>query len=236
MKRADIEDAIMQLSKVLNLPLHNAVVTRLDVAHNIIVDSPVPVYLNHLGALRYATRIMEPDGLYYVRPNNRLCFYDKNKEQRKKHEPIPAEYKDLNVLRYEQRYMNRLGSQFGVGQVTCAMLYDEAFFNGLVSRWLDAYQSINKIHDVTLNFKDMTKKSDIYKMGVLALVERAGGENEMYVKIAEAQKVGSLTTKQAYDLRQVIRTACKVGGDLVVASGEIDELDKKLLEAISFLR
>lgn len=45
---------------------------------------PPDSYLNHLGLLRYATRLKEPSGLYYKQTNGRLCFYDKNRVQSKK--------------------------------------------------------------------------------------------------------------------------------------------------------
>ena len=166
----------------------------------------------------------------------RLCFYDKNREQKTKGEEIPELYKERNVLRYEQRYIKRLPVAFGVENVTGALLYDEAFYISLLERWRDKYKAINKINDITLNFQAMTNRQQLYKMGVLSMVERVGGEVAMIEQINDAQKRGDLTRKQAFDLRKTIKEVCKVGGDLTVPSEEIKELDKKILEAVRYYR
>ena len=236
MGRKDTQRAIEKLSDTLHLPMSKATVTRIDVAQNIIVKHPVKVYLNHLGVLNYATRLQEPTGLYYCKQMERLCFYDKNREQKTKGEEIPELYKERNVLRYEQRYIKRLPVAFGVENVTGALLYDEAFYISLLERWRDKYKAINKINYITLNFQAMTNRQQLYKMGVLSMVERVGGEVAMIEQINDAQKRGDLTRKQAFDLRKTIKDVCKVGGDLTVPSEEIKELDKKILEAVRYYR
>lgn len=55
----------------------------------------------------------------------------------------------------------------------------------------------------------MISKKELYKMGVLSLVERAGGETEILEQIKERQKLGQLTSKQAHDLRQAIKKVCQ---------------------------
>ena len=236
MGRGDTQRAIEQLSDTLHLPMDKAIITRIDVAQNIIVKHPIMVYLNHLGMLRYAKRLQEPDGLYYSRSGERLCFYDKSREQRAKGEVIPELYKGRNVLRYEQRYIKRLATQLRVNEVRAALLYDEAFYMTLIQRWRDTYKGINKVNDITLNFQAMTSKQQLYKMGVLSMVERVGGEVEMISQINEAQKRGDLTSKQAFDLRKAIKEACKVKEGLTVQNEAIAELDKKIIEAVRFYR
>lgn len=236
MGRGDVEAAIEKLSDTLHLPICKATITRLDVAQNFIVKHPTAVYLNHLGMLKYAKRLQEPDGLYYHRRLERLCFYDKSKEQREKGEAIPELYKGRNVLRYEQRYTQRLPTQFNVADVTGALLYDEAFYIGVVQRWRDTYKAINKINDITLNFQAMKSKQQLYQMGVLSMVERVGGEVEMMNQINEAQKRGELTAKQAFDLRKAVKDACKIKDGLTVPNEAIQELDKKVSEAVRYYR
>jgi len=78
----------------------------------------------------------------------------------------------------------------------------------------------------------------LYKMGIISLVERQGGELKALNQIAEARKKDELTAKQAYDLRQAIKEACKTqkGKSLMVKNNLIRELDKKIDEAIRFYR
>lgn len=236
MGRGDAKRAIESLSDALHVPISKATVTRLDIAQNFITKQPVEVYLNHLGVLKWAKRLQQPDGLYYAKNAEILCFYDKNREQKSHKEPIPELYEGKNVLRYEQRYTNRVAQQFRVSEVTGAMLYDEAFYMGLLNRWRDTYRDIQKINDVSLNFQAMRTKQELYKMGVLSLIEQAGGQFQMLEQINEAQKRGDLSKKQAYDLRQAVNDACKIKEGITVPNEAIKELDKKVSEAVKFYR
>ncbi len=236
MGRKDAQRAIEKLSDALHLPMSLSAVTRLDMAQNFCTKHPPEVYLNHLGFLKYATRLQEPNGVYYSQTGGRLAFYDKNQEQKTKREPIPELYEGRNVLRYEQRYTQRLARQFEVSEVTGGLLYDEAFYVGLLNRWRDTYKQIQKINDIVYNFQTMKTRQQFYRMGVLSLVEQVGGQVEMIAQISEAQKRGELTKKQAYDLRQTIIDVCKVREGLTMKSDAIQELDKKVNEAVRFYR
>ncbi|KAA6322236.1 hypothetical protein EZS27_028196 [termite gut metagenome] len=222
--------------------MSEATVSRLDIAQNFIVKNPVQVYYNHFGELKHGKRLPITDdtgmveGMYYYQSNGVLAFYDKVKEQKAKGQPIPDVYTGRHTLRYEQRYRKRLPATFGVERVTGAMLYDEAFYINVVNRWQESYKAIKKINDVTLNFEAMTTKKDLYKMGLLSLIEVSGGELGIISQINEAQQCGDLTKKQAFDLRKAVKEACKVKDGLTVKNEAILELDKKVNEAAKFYR
>lgn len=236
MGRKDTERAVEKLSDLLHLPMDKAQVTRIDVSQNFIMKHPPSVYLNHLGVLKGATRLEEPNTLYYRKQGYGLCFYDKAREQKAKKEPLPELYENRNVLRYEQRYTGRLAKHLGVPEVRASMLYDEAFYIDLLNRWRDDYKAIQKINDIQLNFEYMRNKKDLNRMGVLSLVESVGGLNAMMNQIAEAQQQGKLNRKQAFDLRQSIKDACTIKDGLVVENEAIAELSKKIVEAVRFYR
>ena len=236
MGRSDTQKAIEKLSDILHLPMDKASVTRLDVAQNFITMHPPEVYFNHLGELRYTERLLQPSGLYYKGSNLSLCFYDKNKEQKSHRRPIPDLYQNRNVLRYEQRYTSRVASQMGVSEVTGALLYDEAFYQEVLNKWRAKYEAIQKVNDISLNFEAMKTKQQLYKMGVLSIVQMAGGAMKMYEQIREAQNQGKLTKKQAFDLRKTVKDALEVREGLTVQNEAIKELNKKVAEAIKYYR
>lgn len=236
MGRQDTQKAIEKLSDTLHVPMTKAAVTRVDIAQNMIMKHPSEVYLNHLGALKYSKRLQEPDGLYYSLTGGRLCFYDKNREQKTKKEPIPELYMGKNVLRYEKRYTNRIANQMNVGEVTASMLYDENFYIKLLNGWLQSYKSITKINDIIINIGAMKSKKELYKMGVLSLVEQAGGQVKLFEQLNEAQKMGDISKKQAFDLRQAVNEACKKEDDFVKKNDNILELDSKIKTAVKFYR
>lgn len=225
--------AIEMLSDTLHLPLSLASITRLDVATNLIMDKPPEVYFEHLGALRYAHRLAEPSGLYYTTKSKayRLAFYDKGQEYSEKREAIPEPYKDCNVLRYEQRYCKRIAQRLQRPELRAAALYDATTHRELVSRWLSTYNEIRKVNDIKLNTKMFGTIKDFNRLGILSLVERVGGQNEMLAQIAEARKSGEITSKTAYDLRAKVRDACKVDGEVVIQSEAVREMDSKVREA-----
>lgn len=236
MGRKDTQMAIERLSDTLHLPIGKAIITRIDVAQNLITRYPPDVYYNHLGLLKYATRLQEPNGIYYSQTGGRLAFYDKCREQRAKGEDVPELYEGKNVLRYEQRYAKRIARQLNVPEVTGSMLYDESFYIGMLNRWRDTYRDIQKVNDVNLNFGVMKTKQQLYRMGVLSLIKQAGGQLEFIAQINEAQKRGELTKKQAFDLRAIVKDVCQIREGLTAQSVAIQELDKKVSEAIRFYR
>lgn len=106
----------------------------------------------------------------------------------------------------------------------------------MLQRWRDTYNKISKINDINYNFQKMKSKQQLYKFGVLSLIERVGGEIEFLAQIQEAQKRGELTAKQAHDLRQAVKRACQEQEGLTVKNGAIDELNRKIAEAVAFYR
>ncbi len=236
--RSDAQRAIEKLSDSLHLPMGNADVTRMDLAQNFIMKHPVAVYMNHLGVLRNADRLQEPHGLYYRSNSGRLCFYDKNREQSDKRETIPDLYRGMQVLRYERRYISRIAARFGEREVTGAKLYEEAFYIKALKGWLSDYQAIQKINDINsdLNFKAMKTVKQFQKACIRSKVEGIGGQIQMLNQIREAQQRGELTKKQALDIRRAVNDACQEESGQVARSEVIEELDRKVAEAVRFYR
>lgn len=235
MTRGDTKRAIEELSDLLHLPMYKAAVTRLDFALNIITKHPITVYLNHFGTLNHYKRVMQTSGIYYCQDTEKFVLYDKVKEQRKAGAAIPDLYQNRNVLRIEQRYLSRINDRLKTA-VKGETLYNETFYNSLLYRWRDTYNGIAKINDVTLNFSAMKTKKDAYRLGILALIERAGGQVEFMAQITEAQKRGELSKKQAYDLRAVANEAMQTNERITEPNEVITELDGKVKKAVRFYR
>ena len=145
---------------------------------------------------------------------------------------VPELYMGHNVLRYEIRYKGRLARQFGRTDVTAADLYDRTFFDDMLHRWRDTYRAIQKINNITPEFDMIRKKSDLYRLGVLALTEIQGGQQALIVRIKRMQAEGKLTKSQAQDLRQAVNEACRPRPGLTSTNEAIDELDGKISAAV----
>jgi len=236
MGRHDTQQAIEKLSDGLHLPMDRATVLRLDFGQNIIMQHPLDVYYNHLGLLSRAQRLQEPNGLYYVMSGGRLCFYDKNREQRAHNEPIPPLYQNQNVLRVEQRYLQRLPQRLNRPEVKGATLYDETFFNDLLNRWRGGYKSIQKINDVSINFENMKTVRELTRVALASFVEQNGGELAVIAQVNENYKTGVLSRKQAHDLREAVKNVCKPKEGVTTPNEAIHELDTKIDQAVRMYR
>ncbi len=236
MGRGDTKRAIEKLSDTLHLPMERAAVTRLDVAHNLLMRYPPGVYYNHLGGLRYATRLQEPEGIYYKQGAGRLAFYDKTRESQKNGGKLPEICTGNNILRYERRFDKRLSHYLQEPEITAATLYNEAFYIKVVKMWLQAYRAIDKINDITINPEAMKSKKEFDRAARLALVEKFGGEAALLEQIKEMQQRGDITKKQAFDMRKTVKEACLSGMSLFAQSDVIAELDRKVTEAAAYCR
>ncbi len=240
LNRTTTQQAIEKMSAELHLPIDRATVTRLDFAENFILNYPVDVYYNHLGLLKFSKRCPVVDngieGINYFQRGGLLVFYDKIKQTKRDRQPIPEPYQNKHVLRYEQRFKSRLPKVFNVERVTGALLFDAAFYGGLVDRWGDTYGAIEKINDITINLESMSGVRDLNALGLLALVERQGGQLAMIEIINESQRTGKITKKEAYDMREAIKKACTGKHNITAPNDVIVELNQKVTEAVKRYR
>jgi hypothetical protein len=233
--RKETQMAIERVSDTLHLPFEYADVTRIDVAQNLIVKYEPEIYLNHLGTAPHYNRFLQTGSLYYQNAKRQLVFYDKTREQKAKHEIVPEIYQGRKVLRYEMRFKRRLKEQFNLPEIKADLLYNEAFYMGIEDRWLYEYKAIQKLNEVVIDFEKMKTKRELYVAGLLSLTEKAGGELAMLEQINEAFKMGKVTKKQAYDLKQAVKEACEA--DFATEKSEvISELDEKVKQAVRFYR
>lgn len=61
--------------------------------------------------------------------------------------------------------------------------------------------------NIILNLSAVKTKRQFYMMGVLSIVQMVGGAMNMFEQIMEAQLMGKLTKKQAFDLRKMVKDA-----------------------------
>ena len=234
--RGDTKRAIEKLSDVLHLPMQKADITRIDLAQNFIMQFETPVYYEHLGTLQYYSRLEQNKGLYYNNSKRKLVFYDKVAEHKDKARPVPLLYENRNVLRYEMRFYRRLLEQFNVPELRAEMLYNEQFYIGIINRWHDEYKNINKLRKINeIDYTMIKTTKQLTEQALLFLINSKGGEIEFLKGIAEAQRKGMLTKKQAFDFREKVKEASR-SIILTSESDVITELDKKINEAVRFYR
>lgn len=55
-----------------------------------------------------------------------------------------------------------------------------------------------------IDFSKIKGRKQLEKLGVCVFVEMMGGKDAVFMEIKESQKMGRLTKKQAFDLRDAI--------------------------------
>lgn len=227
--KRDYRDAIENLSDALHLPMEKANVSRVDVANNIILKYPVEVYLQHLGRCAYYTRIEQPTAIEYRQKGREkeASFYDKVREQKARHNDIPELYQGRNVLRFEYRHLSRLCKQFNVPVVQASTLYEDGFYSQIIQHWMDFYKSIHKEKETEINMDNMKGVKDLQRLGILALIEKAGSEQALLEQVQMEQKKG-LDRKAAQDIRNAIKRAVRTDDVLTIESEAVKELDTKI--------
>lgn len=234
--RSGTQRAIEKLSDELHLPMEKASVTRIDIAQNFLMKHQPNVYFSHLGELRFAVRLQQQTGLYYNKSGGRMAFYDKGKEQQCHRKELPELYDQKYSIRYEDRFIKDLKKKFSEPTITGGLLYDDAFYTKVINQWKADYFAIAKINDIQLNFAAMRSKKDLYRMGVLALVQMAGGEESMLQQIKENAMNGTISKYQASDLREAVKATAHDKSDFTIKNDAIEELNKKVADAARYYR
>lgn len=225
-------EAFEKLSLQLHLNLDKAKVTRLDLGRNLLMQLSPSSYLSYLGEHIHYKRFLYESGLLYKNSGRELVFYDKVKEQKHKRLEIPELFIGRNVLRFELRYKNHLEREFKVDKLRISNITEETFYVEILKRWKQEYLNIKKLSNKASELEPTISTRELI-VNLAAMAIRDIGSDYLTKKIGEWQEKGIIGKKQASDHRKAIRDAIlkefKANGNEL-----IDELDKKVKEAIRF--
>ena len=229
----DIKEGIEKLSKILNLPMDKAIVSRIDIGLNIIVRHPVEFYLSHLGTSSRTKRLLQSHGLYYHQGDVDFVLYDKLEEYKNENNRIPEKYIGKNLLRIELRFEHNLNNIFKKDKVTAGLLYDKEFYSSLVKLWADHYYKIHKINDICLDLNSIRTINDFRRAYILILSQELGGELEALDQIEKARKSKMIGNHKAYNFRQKIISAYNIKNNFIKPDEAIEELDQKIKDCVA---
>lgn len=237
LSRQETKAAIEQISALLGLDISYAKLTRIDVASNLIMDHPVSSYLKLLQSIpRYKKSLIglpESPSLYFSTTQRKLLFYDKIHELRSKRVSVPAEFREANLLRYELRFNRHLPRQFSGKRVTCAMLYDERFYQKLVSRWLQEYKKIRKARKPKVGHRDITDCRVLNSYLATIGLEKVGADT-MLDDLSIRRSSGHIGKTQHSRLKSKI-SALRSNEAHTVEHELARELDEKMQAAADYL-
>lgn len=233
LSHSTIVDALRSVEDVFCIPLSEWIVTRLDVANNFLMDKPTICYMSRFGTLAHYKHLpMSDNGVYYKQTSREVNIYDKIADAKHKRQGIPPNFCDRNVLRIElraKRGKRSVKETFKLpAPMTAAMLCDLAFYAAvIVDGYVNLLKSINYVNDMEINLNHLTTLKEVDRMGRAALIEKAGGINEMLQLIDRRRSEGAITRKQASDLRRTFK-AISNHDEVLLPNADVAELQAKI--------
>jgi len=209
LRRQDTEQAVQKLSDDMHLPIDQAQVSRVDFAHNFIMQYDPEAYYPYLGESQYFKRYIQPESLYYKNGSRTKLFYDKPAEAKSKGYKIPEVWTSKNVLRYEIRYRRRLDKQLKVPEVRASTLFDEKFYIKLIDIYVSDFKSIHKHSEINLDTDNMRTPKDFWDQMALLMIDRIGQNGA--VDLVEELRAKDVLDKPEYysRLKKQIRDKSK---------------------------
>ena len=235
LSRSDSARAIEMMSDELSLNVGDSTIIRIDFAQNFLMKYKPQAYYNYLGECQYYIRQPVSNSLYYTNGLRQKIFYNKETEGKARGLSLPDVWEGQNVLRYEMRFTSRLPKQFNQSVITANSLSDEKFYMTIFDKWLEEYESINKLHTINYNLSDMNSPKDFWKQINLMAVNMIGQDKIM-------QEVENLRHQRAFDkpeyysrLKKEIKELCKTP-EMTTSSDLVAELDKKIKSSKKYYR
>lgn len=218
---------IDKLSKALGVPMGKAKVTRIDIGFCYKMKNPVQLYLSRLLYKDgYFRSQIKKETVYFEKHDATLCFYDKIAEMKKRKEIANVEkLKDLNVinlLRYEFRF-RKVSKIFGK-TIRGEDLYDSAFALSALNIWYNCYMNIQKGFDAELSAISFYGKKD-FKLFCVAFTMK---KLNLFNALEEAFVRGDITSKNKFDIKEVMKEAELFITDKQNGQNLIDELTVKI--------
>jgi len=151
--RKDTELAIEKASDLLQLPLGQSKILRLDIGANFTLKEPLSNYYTCLGHLSRFKKslIANKQSLLYITTQKALEFYDKSREMKRSKQSIPDLYNDKNILRYELHLTKKIDNSLKILELRANSLIEESVYIKGIDFWKDHYFSIQRVNRLKFN-------------------------------------------------------------------------------------
>ena len=229
LQRVDGGLIIDELSDLINTDLSKARLQRVDFSTNIITEHKPQYYYRFLGHLTRFYRHSDNSSLYYNQACKKLLFYDKIKDAKAKQMPIPKEYHNKNVLRYEMRLLKQV-KKFFKRDVLAKDLIDKQLYNYLLDKWYEYYKEIEKQKSkINIMSNQITSPKDFDRQLLIGLVQSLG-YNHIDDVIEQMKTMKVFHQKEYYSrLKSKYKRLSKVD---LNDEDVISEIDMKIKEVV----
>jgi hypothetical protein len=219
--------AFEMMAEELNLPIKNAIVSRIDIADNIRMDYSPEIYLKYFGESNYFKRLLQPNSLYYTNGRKIKVFYNKIKEMKDKKNNMPSDWNDLYILRFEMRFLKNLSNEFKIQNINIATLLSDTFLKKISEKWIEGYKSIDKIANSDIDFSNIKTPKDFWRQIKASSINELGYEKIMQY-VDTLKLLNTFKNPESYSrLKREIRALNKENSK-TTKNEFIKELDEKI--------
>jgi len=229
LQRQDTSLIIEKLSDLISTDLSKARLQRIDYSTNIITKHNPSYYYRFLGHLTRFYRHSDKSSLYYNQASKKLLFYDKIKDAKYKQMPIPQQYENKNLLRYEMRLSNQL-KKFFKRDVFAKDLSNRDLYLHILDKWYDYYKEIEKKKSkINIMSNQIISPKDFDKQLLIGLVQSVG-YNHIDDVIEQMKTMKVFHQKEYYSrLKSKYKRLSKVD---LNDEDVISEIDMKIKEVV----
>jgi len=235
--RQNIQLAIEKASDLLQLPLKESKVFRLDIGSNFNLNEPLNNYYTCLGNLSRFKKslIANKQSLLYTTTQKALEFYDKTREMKRTKQVIPALYNNKNILRYELHLTKNINDSLKIPELRVHNLYEESVYIKTINFWKDYYFSIQRVNRLKFNPENIIMINAKSLKKQLALIGLKSIGEDHLLEMIEASKSQIRHRNQISRMKDVIKDLSKEN-ELTEPNESIRELDSKVSSIAKYHR
>ena len=230
-------EALEKLSEGLHIDVSEANVTSLEYGTNFSMKKPVETYLGLLGDMPRHKRLSMETSLYYQTgsktQSNKLVFYDKIRDAKRKGLVIPDGFENTNLLKYEMRLHGHLRRLLKVEKMPASALYDRDIYRKLASMWKDYYFSIRKQHKINIVMTDIKTVSDAEKALLAILISQNRKQADDFLDSLKQNDV--FKDKKYYSRLNRRLNNIASNENFSVANEDVKELDDEVKNAVAYI-
>jgi len=229
LNRSTAAYSIEQLSDLISVDLLNAKVSRVDVSTNLITKFDPKYYYEYLGHLPRYKRVDNGTSLYYFQKTKNLLFYDKTKWAKDAKQPVPKEFQNKNIFRYELAIKKDVHKFFS-NPIYLKDLLSRNTYHYMIDEWLQHYQNIQKQNNKIEIMTELIKSPKDFDNQLLTGIVKSLGY-EYIDKIIEKMKLTkTFNHKEYYSiLKNKYKKLSKIN---IEPTDIINEINEKIEEVV----
>lgn len=231
---SELKECVEMLSDELHLPIRTMGLSRIDLSDCVELSIRPRFYFDCLVSHPFLNRTLwGTNGLYFTNKTRHISFYDKNAEQRSKNQPIPQEFDDRHLLKYEYAIKKNVKSKFKFLSCITDLYYQDNYI-ALINAWEDEFDKILKVEPKITNLKSSIDKMDYFNYCTILGMLQRGNELDVYRDLDDLADLGKYSDDRSgkTKLRRHKKQVSKLFETYLNLNPEMNSLKNELINKV----